>query len=208
MQHEQRDFRRAIQADGDGNGSQACVGIEAHFTYAVTPQNVFPGHFRQVQSRKQGKSYLVRVSGELQIDRKPAGYVGEVRFVREQDHRFAWGNATQSFTEIGGSADHIVDAGEPEAPAITLDGDGLIGQRADALGLEGAGYVQGVGFEVVIAENGPQTLRCSHLVKQASARFGIERCLGVASNQRRRNEVSGENDEVGMQGVHHRNGSM
>src|SRR5208337_3341508 len=120
-EREQRNLRRAIQADGNTYSSQARVGIERETPHLIGSPNVLPGQFGQIQWRKQRESNLtsVRMSGELEVDRKSAGRIGEV----------------------GVSTDRIVDARKPETRAIALDGDGLIRQHMNIFGFERARHM-------------------------------------------------------------------
>jgi len=121
--------------------------------------------------------------------------------MRQQDNHFTRGNAAQRAGEIGGSAEHIIHAGKPEAGSITLNRYRLIRQNEDSLGLKCACDALWVSVEIVIAQDRPQAVRRGHLAQEASAWFGGGGGGGILSNQRRGNEVSRERDQVGPKPV-------
>ena len=63
------------------------------------PQDIFLGHDGQIKRRQQRNANLasMRMSGELQVDRKSCSFIGEVGFVREQNDRLAAGDTSQCF---------------------------------------------------------------------------------------------------------------
>lgn len=56
-----------------------------------------------------------------------------VRFVRQQDRRFAAGHGSEGYVQVGGFAQHIVKAAEPEASTIGFNRSGLIGKNLDSV---------------------------------------------------------------------------
>src|SRR6202020_1725466 len=96
------------------------------------------------------------------------GLIGEVWFVRQQDHWLVAGDAAQSLRKIGGSAEDIVNPCQPEAGTFWFDRFGLVRQYVNPLGLKGSGDVITVSIVIVVTHDRPKAAGRGHLAQQAS----------------------------------------
>ncbi len=99
MKGEQRDFRGAIEAEGQAHGTDSAIDVELHAFQLVEAFGIDSAHGRQDERSEEGKLNLpaVRVSGEHQVDKATSGMdgdlVGVVGFVCHEEHGaigFGW----------------------------------------------------------------------------------------------------------------------
>ena len=142
------------------------------------------------------------VAGEHEVDEMAAGvgydFVGIVgRVGHEQDGAVRFDGEGE--IEVGVAGAGVVDAAEPEACAVALDGEVLVDQDGSAVGGEGFDDQRGVEGDVVVAEDG---------VAEGCGEGGED--LGAAANGVAASdegegavgdEVAGEEDEVRGKGV-------
>jgi hypothetical protein len=147
------------------------------------------------------------MSGELKVDGEFRGFICEVRFVGEQDNRLIGRHVPQCLGEIGAPIHHVIDTGEPNARTEAFNRDGLIHQNPDPLALKSVGHTVGIGIDIVIPQDSPQPVGCSHLAKKASTWFGGDRSLAFVPECWCGNEVAGKNDQVGTKAIHQGNRS-
>ena len=174
MQGQERDFGGAVQTDWNSDRTQAGVGVESEACDGEQTANVFSGQLWQEERTDEGQADLpsMRVAGELKIHRMLRGVVGIVGFVSEQDGGFAGWNAVQRGVEIGSAAQHVVDAAEPEARAVTLDGIGLVGEDLNSDGAKRGGHAVRVGINIMVPHDRPKAVRSLQFPQKLSARFG------------------------------------
>jgi hypothetical protein len=139
----------------------------------------------------------VGVAGEHEIDEMSAGMgddvVGVVGLVCHEDDG-AVGIFGEGEIEVGMALARIVDAGDPEAGAIALDGDVLVNQNGSAVGSEGVDDGRGVEGDVVVAKDG-----VAEGCGEGGEEFGAAADGVAAGNEGQGavgDEVAGEEDEV------------
>src|SRR6202040_3982904 len=115
LQRQERDFGRAIPAHRNPHCSQADIRVKLKPTHFVSPHEVLLGQRGEIKRRQERHSDLasVRMPGKLQVDWKSRSFIGEVRFMSKENNCFVRGNAMQSLRQVGGLAEHIVDASQP-----------------------------------------------------------------------------------------------
>ena len=117
------------------------------------------------------------VAGKLEIDGIARNVVGIVWLVGEEHGGFAGGNTVQGGVEIGGAAEYVVDAGEPEAGAVALDGTRIDWTAPGFRRLQGRGDAVGIGENVVISENRPKRRAGACICRRSWAQGSARRCL-------------------------------
>jgi hypothetical protein len=198
------DFRGAVEAEGQAYGADAAVDVELHLVEAVVAFGILFAHGRQNERAEEGESDLtaVGVAGEHEVDERAAGVgddnVGEVGFVCHEEDR-AVGLGGESEVEVGVTGTGVVDATEPETGAVALDGEVLVDQDGSAMAGEGFDDQGGVEGDVVVAED------CvAEGCGEGGEDLGAPADCMVAGDESERavgNEVAGEEDEVGGEGV-------
>jgi len=144
----------------------------------------------------------VGVTGEHEVDQRAArvGYdmVGEVGLVGHEEDGAA-GFGREGEIEVWVAGDGVIDAAEPEAVAVAFDGEVLIDEDGRAMGGEGVDHHGAAEGDVVVAEDGVAEGRGEGGEDLGAAVEGVfagdegERAVG--------DEVAGEQDEVGGEGV-------
>lgn len=144
----------------------------------------------------------MRVAGEHEVDERGAGVfdddVGVVGLVRHEDDWRA-GLGWDGEIEVGVAGAGVVDAGEPEAVAVALDGNVLVDQDGCAMAGERPDDQRRAEVDVVVAEDGVAQRRgergedFSAAVGGVSGEYEGKSAVG--------DEISGEQDEVGVEGV-------
>jgi hypothetical protein len=93
LKRQDRNLRRAIEAEGKTYCADAAVDVELHIIEAVVSFRIFFAHWRQNERPQKGKPYLaaVGVSGEHEIDKMASGMgsdvIGVVGFMCHEDYR-------------------------------------------------------------------------------------------------------------------------
>jgi len=127
----------AVEAHWNVNRADADVGVEDEVPDAVQAGGVFVRQRGKEERPDERDPDLatVGVAGKL----KPYGimgrFVGEIGLVRQKDDGVGRGNPAKSAIEIGLAAKNIIDAGQEEAGAVVLDGNGSIPQDFNPMGL-------------------------------------------------------------------------
>ena len=165
---------------------------------------VSQAHGGQDEWSQEGESDLtaVGVAGEHQIDERAAGVdanlVGVVGLMRHQDNG-AIGIGGDGEVEVWMAGTGIVDAAEPEAAAVALDGHVLVDQYGSAVSGEGADYGAGVECHVMVAEDA-----VSERSSEGGQYLGAA-VEGVVSGDEGEgavgDEISGKEHEIGVLGV-------
>ena len=147
-----------------------------------------------LDSAENGEANLagVSVSAEKQMDAGGGGLRIQLGIVREQDFKALAGHCTERFREIGAAViELVVQTGEPQRCAVSLDRYGVIDKHADAEFFEAENHFSGV----VIAENGHNAVaRVNGVEDGLHARIHIAAGAGdfVAV-------IAGENTQVGTE---------
>jgi hypothetical protein len=95
----------------------------------------------------------VRVTRELRVDRILCHSVGEIGFVHSDDFGFGGGHSPKSLVDVIGLGIDVVDADDPDAVAVSLQGDGLVAQDPQAMAMQCVGDDVGTVPVVVIAKD-------------------------------------------------------
>ncbi len=136
-------FRPATKAERQGDGTDAPIHIELHsIAQPEQPVHIFGPHIRKKQRRQQGEKNLsaVGMSGEYEVNPPVDGIIREIRLVCQQDYRFVFGPARwKGSAQIGLILKHILDPGEPDPLATSLQGHEAVGQHGNAVGMQGIG---------------------------------------------------------------------
>lgn len=171
---------------------------------AVEAFGVLLAHGRQDERTDEGQPDLATmgVAGEHDVDEGAAGvcenFVGVVGLVRHEEDG-AVGFCGDGEVEVGTAGAGVVDAAEPEAVAVSFDGEMLVDENRSAVGGEGLGDQGAVEGDIVVAEDG---------VAQGGGEGGED--LGAAAERVAAgdegegavgDEVAAEEDEVGVEGV-------
>jgi hypothetical protein len=118
---------------------------------------------------------------------------------QEQASVTGW-NLSHGAAKVGSVLDCIVNSGDPEARATCFEGNGLVPQNPDAAIFQSLSDEVWVSRMVVIAENGDR----SPLGPEFRQHIGARLCLQcswtimTAFPDRPRNEVSSDDDEIGL----------
>ena len=141
----------------------------------------------------------VGMSGEDQGDLLSDGMVGEIGLVRQQDEGFLV--RVPAGGESGGRGravpQSILDAGEPQAPAVAFQGHRTVCQYGNAMGDQSVGDRVGADQDVVVAQD-----RIAQRAFDVAKHFGavVAHACGKVPRQRiGADEVSGQHDEIGSQ---------
>lgn len=139
------------------------------------------------------------VSRDLQVDGIPGHVVGEIGFVHGDDFGFGGGHSPKSLVDVIGPCIDVVDADDPDALAVSLQRDRLVPQDLQAMAMQGVGDDVGIVPVVVVTEDSEQR-RPVQLLQDFGTRFGVAGTGGsVRLEQRVRNEITGEDGEIGFQ---------
>ena len=130
-----------------------------------------------MRGSQQGQAHLaaVGVSAEYERDGLAAGMfqegIDEVgRVAHEEDGLGGLVADGDGHGEVGiGAAEHgVVNAGEPDAAALTLNGEEAVAQNRYSIGCDGLSDLVCAGEDVVIAEDG-ELLRAGNAFEQLGA---------------------------------------
>lgn len=110
----------------------------------------------------------------------------------------------QRLLQIVRSFVDVIDADDPDALPGFLDRQGLVSKSVKAMAVEGFGDEIRVGPMIVIAEDGDnlrfENLGSGQLLKNLGTGFGVARAFkSVALKVRSRDEVAGEDGEIGFE---------
>jgi hypothetical protein len=204
IQGEDGDFGGAVQPEGQAYGAETAVDVELHLVETVEAFGVLLAHGRQDKRTQEGEPDLatVGVAGKHEVDERTAwvedDVVGEVGFMRHEEDG-AVGFDGDGQIEVGAAGTGVVDTAEPEAGAVALDGEVLVDQNGSAMRGEGLDDGGGTEGDVVVTEDG---------VAEGGGEGGED--LGTAVKSMAAgdegegsvsDEVAGEEDEVGSEGV-------
>ena len=204
MEGDNCDFGGAVEAKGQSYGADAAVDVELHLVEAVVALGVLFAQGRQDERAQEGEPDLasVGVAREHEVDEMAArmgdDFVGEVGFMRHQDDG-AVGIGGEGEVEVGVAGTGIVEAAEPEPATVALDGKVLVDQHGSAVGGEGMDHGWAVEGDVVVAEGGIAEWRGEggeYLGAAVEGVFAGDKGEGAVGD-----EVAGEEDEVGGQGI-------
>jgi hypothetical protein len=198
------DFRGAVETEGEAHGADAAVDVELQPLDAVEAFGVLLGPRREDERTEEGQLDLAAmgVTAKHEVDERTArvgedvvGIVGRV--CHEDDGTVGfWGNGQ---VEVGVAGAGVVDAAEPEAVAVALDGNVLIDQNGSAIGGERPDHHGGVEGDVVVAEDAVAE-GCGEAGEDLGAAVD-----GMAAGDEGEgavgDEVAGEEDEIGGDGV-------
>ncbi len=204
LECKQGDLWRAVETEGKPYGADAAVDVELHLVEAIVAPRIFFAHGRQDEGSDKGQADLaaVGVAGEHEVDEWAAGVgsddVGVVGLVRHEDDGCV-GFGGDGEVEVGMAGAGVVDATEPDAGSVAVDGEELIDQDGGAFAGEGADDHGGVNGDVVVAEDGVAQGGGDggeDLGAAVGGVIGVEEGKGAVGD-----EVSGEEDEVGGERV-------
>lgn len=159
MQRENRNFRRAVEPEGNAYGADPPVDIELHMPELEVAFGVNLPHGWKHQRAQKGQADLtaVSVSGQDQIDQRtsrvPEHGIGVVGFMCHEDYRGVgklWHGEVEP--RIGGAG--VVDSAEPEAGAIAFDSNVLVDEYWNPIGGERLDDQRRTHCGVVIAQAG------------------------------------------------------
>jgi hypothetical protein len=205
LQGDDCDLRGAVETEGQAYCADATVDVELELIEAVVAFGVFLAHGGQNQGTEERQSDLaaVRVAGEHEINEWAArvsdDLIGVVGFVcHEDDGAVRVGGYGE--TEVGVAGGGIVEAAEPEATAVSFDGEVLVDQNRGVVGRKDFDDLGSIVGDIVIAEAG-----VAQGSREAGEYFGTA-AEGVAGGDERQravsDEVAGEQDKVWSEGVH------
>ncbi len=204
MQRDEGDFRWAVEAEGDSDRAYSTIDIELELMEAEVSFCVLSAHVGEYEGAEEGQAYLsaVGVSGEHEIDEVTAGVLDDLVDVvglvgHEDDGAVGIGGDGQ--IEVGVAGAGVVDAAEPEAVGAALDGDVLVDEDGDAEAVERSDDDGRAGGDVVVAE-GCVALGAGEGAEDFGAAVGGVMGDGEGDGAVG-DEVSGEEDEVGIEGV-------
>ncbi|MCU1252795.1 MAG: hypothetical protein JWQ49_5824 [Edaphobacter sp.] len=171
---------------------------------AVKAFRVLLAHGREDERTEEGQPDLaaMRVAGKHEVDERTArvgeDLVGEVGLVRhEQDGTVGFSRNGQ--VEVGTAVARVVDAAEPEAVAVAFDGEMLVDQNRYAVVGEGFGYHGAVESDVMVTEDAV-TKGCGEGGEYLGATMeGV--AAGDEGERAVGDEVAGEEDDVGVEGI-------
>ena len=200
LERDDCDLGGAVEPNGKADGANAAVDVELHLVEAVVAFRVFQAHGRQDERPQEGKSDLatVGVSGKHEVDEGATGVganvVGVVGRVCHQEYRTI-GVRGNGQIEVGVAGAGIVDATEPEAGAVTLDGYIPVDQDGGTVSGEGIDNGVSVEGDVVVAED-----RVAKRGREGGEDLGAA-TEGVVSGDESEgavgNEVAGKEHKVG-----------
>ena len=144
----------------------------------------------------------MRVAGEHEVDKRATGVgddvVGVVRFVcHEQDGAVRFGGDGE--IEVGMAGAGVFDAAEPEASSPAFDRKVLIDENRRAVGDQGMGDHRGTEGDVVVAQDGVAERSGDSSKDLGTAVNSV--ATGDKAESSAGNEVAGEENEVGGQGI-------
>lgn len=204
MEREQGDFGWAVEAEGQADGSDAAVDVELHPVEAEEALDVFFAERRQDESADEGQADLasVGVAGEHEIDERETGMlddgVGVVGLVgHEDDGRSGVGGDGE--VQVGVAGGGICEAAEPEALSATLDGDIFVDEDGGAIAVECLDDHRRADGNVVVAEDGVAKGRGERTEYFGATIGGAPD--GEEGKSAVGDEVSGEQSEIGVEGV-------
>lgn len=204
LEGEEGDLWRAVEAEGNAYGAYAPVDVELHSVEAEVAFDVFFTHGGKDERAEEWEAYLasVRVAGEHEVDewatRVFGDDVGVVRLVRHEDDGGLRGRGDGE-VEVRETGGWVGYAGEPEAVAFEVDGEVLVDQDGRVVGGEGLDDERGAEGDVVVAEDGVALGRGEggeDFGAAVGGGAGVEGGEDAAGD-----EVSGEEDEVWVEGV-------
>ena len=162
------------------------------------------GHGGQDEWAEEGEADLasVGVTGEDEVDEWGAGVFQDIFYVvwlvgHEDDG--AVGADGDGEVEVGVAGAGVFDAAEPEAGAVALDGDVLVDEDWGAVFLEGVDDEGGAYSYVMVAEDGVAERGGEGGEDLGAAVGGV--VGGDEGEGSEGDEVSGDEDEVGREGV-------
>ena len=204
LQRKEGDLRRAVEAEGDADCADATVDIELHVAEMEESFGVDFTHGWKHERAEEGQPDLaaVGVAGEHDIDQLPARMlthdVGVVGLMRHQDDGPIWLRRNGEFeTRVGGAG--IVDAGEPEARAVALDGNVGVDEHRNAVGGKRVDDQRCADCHIMVAQAGK-----AQRAGEGAEDLGAVVCgrSPVEEGERAvRDEVSGEQDHIGGKSV-------
>jgi hypothetical protein len=203
LKREVGDLGRAVEAQGQADGAEAAVDVELEVAEAEVAFDVLLAHGGEDHGTDDGETDLaaVGVAGEHVVDALAGGVgsdvVGVVGGVGHEDDGTI-GVGGHGFGEVGAGAGGIFDASDPEAAAVALDGDVLVEEDGSAAFAQDAGDEGGTDGGIVIAEAG-EALGTGDLFEDFGA--GVDGVLGERAGRAVGDEVAGDEDEIGSEGV-------
>ena len=166
--------------------------------------DVLPPQGREDKCAEEGQADLaaVGVAGEHEVDERSArmqeDVVGVVGLVGHEDDGGV-GVGGDSEIEVGAASVGVVDAAEPEAFAALLDGNVLVDEDGCAVAGEGFDDERSADGDVVVAEDAVAERGgegAEDLCAAVGGGAGVNEGESAAGN-----EVAGEEDEMGIEGV-------
>jgi hypothetical protein len=198
------DLGGAVEADGEADGAEAAVDVELGLAAGKTEEafGVLLAEGGEAEWWEEGQADLsaVGVAGEDEVGAAGAGVaqdgVGEVGLVAHDEER-AVELGGDGAVEVGHGGADALEAGEPEALAVVLDGEVLVDERGDAVGGEGVEDAFGADLGVVVAEDGEAKGALEVAEDLGTTDGGLEG-EGVVTGAGA-DVVAGEEDEVGLE---------
>ena len=204
MQGDEGDFRWAVEAEGNSDRAYSTIDIELELVEAEVSFCVLSAHGGEDEWAEEGHADLsaVGVSSEHEIDEMATGvlddFVDVVGFVGHEDDG-AGGLGGDGQIEVGVAGTGVVDATEPEAVGAAFDGSVLVDEDGDAEAVECSDDDGRAGGDVVVAECGEALGAGEGAEDFGAAMSGV---IGDGEGDGAvGDEVSGEEDEVGVEGV-------
>jgi hypothetical protein len=146
------------------------------------------------------------VTGELKIHWVTRNCISIVGLMRQQNGSFTSRNVVQGLGEVCRFAEHVVYPRQPEAHAVALNGDGLIGKHFNSLGAQRAGNPIGIGECIMVPQHSPESMGRLQPPEQMGARLGNIGSLRMLTKKRLGHEITGQNDQFRMQLIDEGNG--
>lgn len=89
----------------------------------------------------------------MRVDRILCHSAGEIGFVHSDDFGFGGGHPPKSLVDVIGLGIDVVDADDPDALAVSLQGDGLVAQDLETMAMQCVGDDVGTVPVVVVAKD-------------------------------------------------------
>jgi hypothetical protein len=204
MEGEDGDFGGAVQAEGHAYRAEASVDVELHLVEAEEAFGIPAAHGRQHHGAQEGQADLasVRVAGEHKVDEGGARvmdcFVGEVWRVGHKNDRTV-GLGGDGEVEVGMAGAGIQGSTDPEAGAVALDGDVLVDEDGNAVAVEDVDDDAGAEAYIVVAQAAVAEGAGKGAEEFGAAVDGM--VAGDGGEGADGDEVSGDEDEVGSEGV-------
>jgi hypothetical protein len=197
-------FRGAVETEGQAYGAEAAVDVELHVAEVEDALHVLLAHGWEQERANVGEPDLaaVGVAGEHKVDKREAWVldygVDEVGFMAEEDDGgFGVGRDGEIEEAVGDAG--IVGAGEPDVGIAAFDGGVAIDEDGGSVGFEDVDDGLRAYGDVVVAKDGIALRRGEggEDFGTETGSFDGEGCGARATAD----EVAGEDDEIGLEGV-------